>query len=151
MDRQEFKEKCDPDKIREWLMRYIGHEHLGYDIKKVSLEKYLAVAPDVYVLAAMLQSVLSVAEEQRAMGEYGKDDALPFKPYSELTDEEKISQAPERRMYMEGLRRGRDMALIEMSNRIISAARGKLDEYRLENSAYDPAKVVDEPLQGELE
>lgn len=146
MDRQEMIEKRDPEKIMKWLAPYIGHEHLGFDLKdpEVSLEKYLAVAPDVYVMSSMLQAILMTAAEQKMLAEYGKE-ALPFKPYSELTAEEKTPEELKRReIFIAGMRAGRDTAMIEMANRITMAARMQLDDYRLENSEYDPALVVDE-------
>jgi hypothetical protein len=148
---QEYQDKCDPEKIFKWLTRYVGHEHLGVDIKEVSLEKYLAVAPDIYVLASMLQSMLVIAAEQKQMGEYGVETEKPIKPWSELTEEEKISQVEVRKSYLAGLRRGRDMALVEMANRVTYAARGNLDRYRLENPEYDPELVVDEAALPEVD
>lgn len=151
MTYQEYLDQCDPDVIKKWLITYIGHEHLA-DIKQVSLEKYLAVAPDVYVLAAMLQSVLRVAEEQREYGEYGQEDySLKLRPWNELTAEEKISELELRKYYLAGMRAGRDSACIEMSNRITYAARQRLNEYRLENPEFDPAQVVDDHPSGVLE
>lgn len=142
MDFKTYEEKSSPESIMAWLSRYIGHEHL-MDIKAApSLEKYLAIAPDVYVMASMLQGMLMRAAEQKQMGEYGKDEESSFKPWNELTEEEKISEAPLRRAYMEGLRRGRDQALIEMANRVTMAAREQLDRYRLENPEFDPEKII---------
>src|SRR6188768_4250300 len=111
MDRKTYEEQANPEAIMKWLMRYIGHEHL-MDIKEApSLEKFLAIAPDEYVMASMLQSMLMVAAEQKSMGEYGKDDDK-LKPWAELTEEEKISEAPMRQAYLAGLRAGRGSALI---------------------------------------
>jgi uncharacterized protein YnzC (UPF0291/DUF896 family) len=149
MDRAEYQELINPEAIFKWLERYRGHEHLA-DIKKVSLEKFLAVAPDPYVMAAMLSSVLRQAQEQKMFAEYGKDEEK-IKPYNELTEEEKVAQAAERKAYMRGLRAGRDTAMIEMANRITAAARQQLNNYRLKNSEYAPALVVDESVHGELE
>lgn len=142
MNRAEYEELIDPEKIFDWLLRYTGHEHLA-DIKSVSLEEYLAVAPDVYVVTAMLRSALRVAEEQKMLAESGKDEEARLKPYNELTEQEKIEQAEIRKAYLAGMRAGRDTAMIEMANRVTLAARRELDSYRLKNSAYDPALVVD--------
>lgn len=152
MDRKQYDELRDPRKIMEWLTPYIGHEHL-MDIKEApSLEKYLAVAPDQYVMAAMLQSMLMRAAEQREFGEYGAKEEEKIKPWGKLTEEEKISEAPIRKAYMDGCRRGRDLALIEMANRITMAAREQLDRYRLENPVFDPEEIIsDSPLDEEDE
>jgi hypothetical protein len=144
VNRSEYEEKCNPEAIWKWLVPHISHEHL-MDIKKApSVEKYLAIAPDVYVMTSMIQAVLQVSREQKAFGQYGQEDEPKVKPYSELTEEEKISEAPLRKMYLAGLRAGRDSAMIEMSNRIMIAMRTQLDQYRLENPEYDPTLVVDE-------
>jgi hypothetical protein len=149
----QYQAKCDPQPIMAWLYRYTGHEHLGVDIKEVSLEKYLAVAPDVYVLGAMLQSVLLRAQEQKEFAELGDDEKLPFKPYSQLTEAEKNDEAEQakRKIYLAGMRKGHDQALIELANRITYAARDLLDQYRLENPEYDPALVVDETALPEID
>lgn len=143
VNREEYQELCDPEKILEWLVPYWSHEHLA-DIKSVSLDKYLAVAPDLYVVVAMLRVVLGVAIEQKAMAEY-EEKKLPFKPYNELTEQEKIDQVEIRKYYLEGYQAGRDSAMIELANRITVAARRELDRYRLKNSEYDPKLVVDSP------
>ena len=149
MDAKKYEELTDPDGIMNWLRPYIGHEHL-MDIKAAtSLEKYLAVAPDIYVMASMLQTMLMRAAEQKQLGKYGDDEKI--KPWNELTEEEKISEAPARKAYMQGLRRGRDSALVEMANRVTIAARLELDRYRLENPEYDPALVLDEPTNTDVE
>lgn len=144
VNRAQYEEKIDPEKILGWLMPYVGHEHL-MDIKKApSLEKWLAIAPDIYVVVSMLQSVLLRAAEQKMFASYGDEDEK-ITPWNELTEEQKISEAPIRKAYMQGMRRGRDSAMVEMANRITAAAREQLDRYRLENPEYDPALVVDEP------
>lgn len=140
MNTQEYQEKCNPEKIRMWLAPYTGHEHI-MDIKTAPcLEKYLAVAPDIYVMAAMLQSILSVTTEQKEFGEYGlgeEERKKLFKPYNELTEDEKTeAEMEKRKIYMTGLRAGRDSALVEMANRVVLAARQPLDDYRLENPEY---------------
>lgn len=150
MNRAEYEDLCDPKKIMKWLRPYIGHEHLA-DIKEVSLDKYLAVAPDVYVMASMIQTMLLRAAEQKTFGEYGDDEEKSMKSWNTLTDKEKISQREVRAAYMAGRRRGRDMAFVEMANRITIAARQDLDKYRLENPEYDPELVVDESTLPELE
>jgi hypothetical protein len=148
---QQYQERINPEVLQKWLAPYIGHEHL-MDIKEApSVEKYLAVAPDIYVMAAMLRSMLSVAAEQKSFGEYGIEEAPKVQPWSELTEEEKISQKEVRNAYMAGLRAGRDRAMIEMANRITHAARENLDRFRLENPEYDPALVIDEPADSEVE
>ena len=144
MNREQYEEKINPEKIHDWLKTYVGHEHL-MDIKTApSLDKWLAIAPDVYVAVAMLRSVLLRAAEQKMFASYERDDEK-ITPWNELTEEQKISEAPIREAYVQGMRRGRDLAMVEMANRIVAAARKELDRYRLENPEYDPALVVDEP------
>jgi hypothetical protein len=140
MKKFDFEELRNPEKILEWLSPYTSHEHLA-DIKKVSLEKYLAVAPDVYVMASMLRSIMLRAIEQKEFAELGEKEQV--KPWSQLSEEEKISEAPLRKQYLKGLRAGHDSGMIELCNRIVLAARQDLDRYRLENPEYDPDLVVD--------
>lgn len=152
MNHAEYEEKTNPGPLLEWIFQYVGHEHLA-DIKAApSIEKYRAVAPDIYVMAAMLHAAVGVAMEQKTFGEYGvKNYEKPIKPWNSLTEEEKISEKPIREAYMDGLRHGRDSAMIEMANRITMAVRQQLDDYRLENSEYDPKLVVDEHDLPELD
>lgn len=150
MNYAEYQKKCDPEEILNWLIRYTGHGHL-IDIKQVeSLEKYLAVAPDVYVMAAMLNSILRVVAEQKELAEFTRNEN-PVKPWNDLTEEEKITEKPLREQYAAGMRRGRDIATIEMANRITRAARENLDNYRLENSEYTPEKVLDDSAIREVD
>lgn len=124
-------EKYDGKVIRSWLQPWIGHEHL-MDIKEApSLEKYLAVAPDIYVIAALA----SQAVFQATIIQSDAEAAL------------KWAEAHNGSQAFIAQKQGELYA----ANRILRGIREELDRYRLENSEYDPKLVVDEPVYDELD
>lgn len=117
-------EKYDGKIIRKWLSPWIGHEHI-MDIKQApSIEKFRAVAPDIYVLGALASQAVFKATILQSEAE----NSLAW------AEKNNGSQAFIAQKHGE----------LYAANHILRGMREVLDEYRLENPEYDPELVVDE-------
>jgi len=121
-------EKYNSQTIRQWLMSFVGYEHLA-DIKEAkSLDAYTAIAPDSHVLAMLASTALGQASQMKEEAEITL----------ELTN---VSRATKEYAYGQ----------LYASRRVIRAMRTILDQYRLENPEYEASKVLDDTAETPVE